>query len=246
MRYFKHFVWLFILLISACRSYQPQSLEGKYVAIKAAQPDSSIVALIAPYKLQLDQEMQVQVGTLDQDLVKAMPGSSLGNMMADILWVSAPVVNGKKPDFAVTNLGGIRTSSLNKGVLKRADAYQLMPFDNTIVSMKVNGATVLKLFQHMAQWGGWPISGATLYIDSAKSVQTVYIGTEKLDTNQTYTMATTDYVANGGDQCSFLKEINSTTEGTVYRTAILNYWNQYYIQGKSVPTDTIARVKYVQ
>lgn len=203
-------------------------------------------AIISPYKLQLDKEMQVQVGVLEQDLFKAMPSSSLGNMMADILLEAAPSVGGNRPDFGVTNLGGIRAPSLSKGVLKKADAYQLMPFDNIIVTMPVNGATVMKLFQHMSQWGGWPISGAKLYIDSAKNVQAVYIGAEKLDTGQTYLMATTDYVANGGDQCAFLKDIISTTDGTVFRESIISYWNKFYIKGMSVPTDTIARIRYVQ
>ena len=52
-----------------------------------------------------------------------------------------------KPDFAITNGGGIR-ASISKGKVTKYDIISVLPFGNLISQIKVKGSDVKKAFEH--------------------------------------------------------------------------------------------------
>lgn len=243
VKFSKYIIALCILVLFACKTLQVTDEQAKYEAVKTITPDTTLVQLIAPYKSQLDAAMNIQIGWLEKDVEKK---TSLSNMMADILFANAPDIKGAKADAAITNIGGIRVPFLAAGALKKADAYKLMPFDNTIVALRIDGQLLHQWLAHTAQWGGWPIAGISFTINADKTIDNVRINGVELDVSKQYWIVTTDYIAGGGDQCEFLKSIPVSTDGKLYRDAIMSYWQQFYQQGIAVPADSILRIQNVQ
>jgi 2',3'-cyclic-nucleotide 2'-phosphodiesterase (5'-nucleotidase family) len=61
-------------------------------------------------------------------------------------------------DFAVQNYGGIRLPAIPKGDISVGKIYELMPFDNVMYIMELEGSIVQMFFDRMAESGGWPVS----------------------------------------------------------------------------------------
>lgn len=167
--------------------------------------NSSVIALITPYKTALDAEMNTEVGRCTKRLEKTQPESTLGNWMADALLSEAQIVFDVPIDFAVQNYGGVRVPYLPEGSITKGNIFELMPFENRMVVLKVEGSTVQTLFDHIATLGGWPISqNVSFEIRDSTNAKNIMIRQKPLDTNQNYTFVLPDYIANGGDNCSFL------------------------------------------
>lgn len=182
-----------------------------------------------------------------QTMTKEQPESLLGNMMADITFKTAEDL-GMKPDFAILNYGGIRTSALDSGMLTVGDAYKLMPFDNIIVVLEIPGKVVNQLLNHTAQWGGWPVKGIQAKISPTQKrvAGPIYIGGQILEEDRIYRLATSDYIANGGDQCSFLQTLPQMSTAVLLREAIIQEWSDLGQKGKVLISVKENRISYVE
>lgn len=69
-------------------------------------------------------------------------------------------------DFAVFNTGGLRRP-LPLGNITRGDVFELMPFENELVILTMNGEAVKKLVNFIATKGGAPVSGLRLRIQDS-------------------------------------------------------------------------------
>lgn len=235
-----------LVYLTACR-INVSSINGNQTVVqsKEMEVDSTFIRFIQPYKEQIDSLMNVALVYNPQILLKETPESNLGNMLADIIYNVAQE-KGLSPDFAVTNIGGIRVPMLDTGFLTTRDAFQLMPFDNTIVVQEISGVTAAQLFGHLAQWNGWPISNAKAKINSQKEILTgtIYIGGKILDTTQTYRLATTDYLALGGDKCFFLQDYPVEKSNVILRDAIISHWSSVATKGDSLFIQKEGRITY--
>ncbi len=186
--------------------------------------DEKINSIIQPYKEQLEEKMDKVIGNCAVTMYKARPEGELGNWMADILYAEASKLYNGKVDFAVQNHGGIRVPSLNAGPITVRDIYEIMPFDNELVILEAKGVVVKKLFERIAQKGGWPVSEQVKMIGNIDySVESLRIGSEPFDVTKSYTFALPDYIANGGDNCSFLENIEQIKFNLLVRDAIINH-----------------------
>jgi 2',3'-cyclic-nucleotide 2'-phosphodiesterase (5'-nucleotidase family) len=189
--------------------------------------------------------MEVPLAELANDLSKKMPESTLGNMMADILLNKTQQYADKKIDFAVLNYGGIRIPSLTKGTLKVIHAYNLMPFDNYLVTQELNGQQVQDFCDSIALKKGWPVSGIAFKIKNDKAVE-VKVHGQSLDPSKKYELATNDYLAGGGDGMAFLKDIPNQNTGVLFRDAIMEYWKEQQAAGKKIDAQIENRIIYVE
>lgn len=180
--------------------FEEKKIEG------SAVHDAAMDSIIAPYKVALDKEMNVPIGYSDTILTRNQPESDLGNFMCDMLLKKAIAYYGHPVDFTFLNNGGIRIPNLPAGKITRGQIIELIPFDNRLVIMQLKGTTVDSLFNYLASKGGWNIAGARYKIKDGKAVNIV-IGNKPLDKSVTYTMAVSDYLAQGGDNCIMLKGI---------------------------------------
>jgi 2',3'-cyclic-nucleotide 2'-phosphodiesterase (5'-nucleotidase family) len=241
MKFLKFISFISVVIFTACHPLQLAQVDVKHIDITSQSGiDSNLFYLVEKYKVQLDDKMNVVLTNTPVDLIKAQPSSNLGNMMADILY-NYYYQKDSVVDFAITNQGGIRVSSFAQGPLTVGDAYQLMPFDNEIVYIKISGKIVLQLLEHVASLGGWPISHAEIVMDSSRTIQKIIIDGKNLEEDEIYLVATTDYIANGGDQCSFLIGTPLFKSGKLFRDAIIDTWRS---QKEGIQVNQEMRMRY--
>lgn len=169
--------------------------------------DSAMVAFIAPYKDSLRNFTEGIVGKTDTGYFPERPCSNLSNLCADLVFFFADsclkAQSGISLDAAVLNLGGLRTA-LPNGEITMGNMYEVMPFENSVVVLKLNGGVMDSLFRHIIRRGGEPVSGLKLEVDE-KMQYKAWLGQRRFDSRRDYWVATSDYLAFGGDGFSMFK-----------------------------------------
>ena len=202
----------------ASSDYSPQRLETS----KRINPDPDVAEMIQPYKLKLDEEMNQVIAECMQDMPKSKPESVLGNWMADALEEKAKELKGEEVDFAIQNYGGIRIPVLSKGPITRGKIFELMPFENLLVVVEMNGATLRQLILHIAEDNGWPVSKSIrININGAKSE--IKINDKLIQLEEMYQVALPDYIANGGNDCFFLIDQKKESLNVLIRDVLMDY-----------------------
>lgn len=233
----------FVLLFAiSCKPVPQQSVvqyQG-YQINKQAPVDSALVKLIAPYGNQLKATMGKVIGISEKGLYKKQPESEIGNFMADAMKEMAEIKFNKKVVAAFVNYGGVR-SYIAKGNVTVGQIFELMPFDNLVVLQEISGAVMQQFLDKTAIDGGWPLSGLTMEIKDKKAVNVMIAG-KPLDAKAKYLIANSDYVANGGSDCSMLKGIAQENRGYLLRDALLDYTIASTAKGKTIDSNLENRV----
>lgn len=242
------FLWGFFAA-SCNTSYQPQSV--KYVDYRVTtgnKKDSALMALLQPYSDSVNASMNAVVVVSENELEKKQPEGTLGNVMADAMLVKSRQAYKINVDAAFVNYGGIRLGSLAAGDITRGKIFELAPFDNIIVLLKVNGKTLQEFLNYISSRGGWPAAGVRWQIKSlaagqpGKQAVNVLVNGNAIDVNAMYTIAMVDYVANGGDDCTMFKSTPQINNGYLYRDALTEYLADIHTQGKKLVTKIENRV----
>ena len=208
----------------------------------AIEPDAEIVSMINDYSEELDKEMNQVIGIGAKDLMKEKPESTLGNWMADIIHKKSEAYYGKSIDMALVNYGGIRIPTLPQGEITKRTMFELMPFDNMLVVLHVDAATMQELFERMAGYGGWPISHQVKYIINEGKPENITIHGKPLEENKIYTIALSDFIADGGDKCFFFKDKKRDMLGKLFRDALIEGVQDLQAERKQVDAEVEGRV----
>jgi 2',3'-cyclic-nucleotide 2'-phosphodiesterase (5'-nucleotidase family) len=240
------FLLLVIVLISAALScnttYQSQTLQYKTYRVNAAeQQDTSLLNFLEPYSKNVNKTMNDVVGVATVTMDKKQPECTLGNFMVDAFITMAAEKYNTKVDVAVVNFGGIRLTQLASGNVTTGKIFELMPFDNLLILQKVKGSALQEFLNIAADRGGWPVAGMTMQIKNKKAVN-VTIGGKPLDPNAVYTVANSDFLANGGDNADMLRTLPQISNGYLMRDAILDYIKKQKSQGKNISANIENRV----
>lgn len=158
--------------------------------------DPDILAFLHPYSSRLTVSMGMVIAEAPYDITKAKPEGALGNLTADMVRNAMVSLRGHVVHMAVINNGGLRVP-LYKGPITVGRVYELMPFDNTLVLLKLSGAQVLSLADEIAKFGGEPVSGIRFRIEDGKAAD-VLLGVNSVDPEAEYWVATHNYLADGG------------------------------------------------
>ncbi|MBT8221466.1 MAG: 5'-nucleotidase C-terminal domain-containing protein [Bacteroidia bacterium] len=223
---------ILLVLLSACRTNTfLSSVDTDRLTLSDTTEvveDTEILEIISPYKMNLDAQMDRVIGKLVVDLYKSRPESTLGNWMTDIILERVNTYAEEPIDFAVQNYGGIRVPEIKKGDITVRHIFELMPFENAIVVMEVDGSTMWQMIERMALSGGWPVSsGFQMVISKDRKPLNVLIQGKPFDSSKTYRFALPDYIANGGDRCDFLIALPRVDLGLKVRDAIIEYLEQH-------------------
>lgn len=150
------------LLVSACSTYTLTDNEkGELIDYSSATPDSGVLKMIGPYSNVYQSTMNQVVGYVAEDMEKGYPEGKLGDMMADIFYEMALEQNpGLSPVTTISlfNNGGLRVP-LQKGAVTRGKVFELMPFENMLVAVKLKGSYLVKdLSAYLLAKKGQPLS----------------------------------------------------------------------------------------
>ncbi len=233
----KHFV-IFITTIcfTSCKEnpVSIQQVKGKQIAInQSLQAVDSIENTIEPYRDRLTAVMD-SVLTFSPNTYTKEDGklnTSAGNLLADLILVQSNKVfkmrTGKEVDFVVLNHGGIR-SIISKGDVTVRNAFEVMPFENYIAVVEIQGRAVRNLISFLIESNrAHPIAGLQIKIDDEKKLVEVTINGAPFDENRKYYVATSDYLVQGGDNMGFFKNADTAIViDYLVRNAMIDYFGK--------------------
>jgi len=225
---------LFITIFSIQSCENNYVLQGNRIEVNNnVKSDKEIVEFITPYKNKVDSKMDsiLAYSPTNYDKKNGLLNTAIGNMMADVaLKLSNPVYKARKNrdiDFVLLNHGGIR-ASISKGDITTRTAYNVMPFENSMVVCELDGETVEELINYLKlSKKAHPISGINIVLDNSYNLIEAKINGKEISKNKIYSVATTDYLLNGGDKMDFFKK---SKENTILDYKLRNILIDYFKQ----------------
>jgi len=205
-------------------------------------PDlDKLVAVYSPKVHTLD----LILGKLKGELRKGgMGAGSLGNFVTDGMRSQGAVKLGKPIDLAIMNSGGLRRNTIAEGELRVRDIFELLPFENALVTLDLTGEQLLKILGVVVSSREAQSGAQVTYITKAdKSTQFEAAklldqnGREgKIDPKAIYSVVTIDYLINvGGDRYAVLREGKNTRPlGITLRDAIIEYVKSETATGRDI------------
>ena len=215
---YKNFVYhlIFFILFISCKGYNIIVQDSFNIKAQNNIEEYNFNEIdLSNYRDSISSEMNQVINYSNINMNVGCPEGLLGNFITDlsILYLKKQInINENIPDFCVFNNGGFR-SSLNKGPVRISDIYEIMPFDNSLVILELNGDKMIMLLDYIkerslynsSRKSGVPVSGIRLKI-SGNKINRCFINTKEFNSNNKYRILTTDYLANGGDGMHFLKD----------------------------------------
>ena len=213
--------------------------------------DPSVDKMLVAYSPKV-RELEVVVGKLRGELTKSgMGAGSLGNFVGDGMRSLASFKLDQPIDLAVMNSGGLRRNTIGEGELRARDIFELLPFENALVTLELTGEQVMKLLGVVVS-GREAQSGAriTYIIEADKSAELESAklldkdGHEReIDPRATYRVVTIDYLINvGGDRYAILREgKNVRPLGVTLRDAIIAYVKSETTAGREIKPNLDGR-----
>jgi len=221
-----------IFALSSCRTSlhvaNVNAEKNTYITAEIPE-DENFNKIIAPYKSELESKMNTVISHTSVDLTKNGDNSNLGNLLADYTfggaesWAKQNGIPGI--DAAVINIGGIR-STIGKGNILTKHIYEVMPFENEVMIVKMKGSDLQGLFDYYAKTEvNNPVSHLVIETEKGKIIRQ-FINGKSLDSGKTYYIATSDYLALGGDNMKFFGKGEMISTGIKMRDLFLEKFRQ--------------------
>ena len=208
---------------------------AKIGTVRETTPNAAAEALLDTFRSEIEVLEQQVIGTATEDLcLNRLPGDTRSQVCAidqvaasgaraDVnggfiqqIVTDAFAARAFRADFALQNAGGVRVD-IPAGDITISDAYELLPFANTLVELELTGAEVqLVLEQALANFadeggstGSYPYGSKIRWnIDMTQANGSRVSGVEvkddsgtwaAIDPNATYVVVTNSFIASGRD-----------------------------------------------
>lgn len=199
------------------RTGELHSIDWKITPLTNATPTApEFTALTQKYSeilTELDQPVGTTTVKLDaRSAENRTRETNVGDLVADAFREATGA------DVALVNGGSIRADEcLPIGKLTLRDVASILPFNGPMAKIEVSGATLRAALEHGValsaenpEPGRFPqVSGIEFSFDASKPagkrIVNVTVNGQPLDPAKNYTLATSDYVAKGGDEYAVLK-----------------------------------------
>lgn len=191
----------------------------------APPPDAKAKELVEAWKKKLDEALGGAIGFTKDGIGQESP------VMA--AWLTTSLKEQFKTDVALLNRKGVR-QALPAGVVTKASIYDLVPFDNQVVIVKLSGEALLAALGNTeARVAGVKPKGDG-WVDAKGAA---------IDPKKTYTVATTDYLYLGGDGFALHKADPAPTETKVSWQKSLIDWTAGKQSDEKKPLEGFVKVK---
>lgn len=179
--------------------------------------DKEVAAKVARYEAKVSAELDKPIGRtaveLDGRSISNRTGeTNLSNFVADAFRQAT------NADIGFSNGGGMRANKMFPiGQLSKRDALSMLPFENPVVKLEVTGAALkaalengVSLVVEESESGRFPqVSGIAFEFDGRKPVGSrvvkVTVNGQPLDEKKLFSLATTRFIADGGDGYAMFK-----------------------------------------
>ncbi|WP_306061534.1 bifunctional metallophosphatase/5'-nucleotidase [Natronococcus wangiae] len=184
--------------------------------VEAIEPHPDVQAVREEYETKLEAEIDEVIGETEialdtrRETIRTRE-SNLGNFVADAMRDETGA------DLALMNGGGIRSDTLyGPGEITNRTVVDILPFPNHVVILEVTGEILRVALENGVSQiedlsGRFPqVSGFSYTFDPdapvGERVREVCIRGDPVDPSATYTLATNDFVAGGGDGYEMLAD----------------------------------------
>ena len=219
----------------------------KQITVDASIPDDPAVEkMLAPYSEKV-RALSLVIGKLDSPLNRDGAGAgSLGRFVTDGIRAQAEAKLGKPITLAIVNAGGLRKNEISAGDLRASDIFELLPFENALVVLEINGAQLAKLLPVTARDAQ---SGARIQFKWNDQNRAEFISGKlvdekerehEIDPEKIYTIVTIDYLLNlNSGAYALLHEAKTKTPLNVtLRDAMMDYVKSETAAGRNIrPVD---------
>jgi 2',3'-cyclic-nucleotide 2'-phosphodiesterase (5'-nucleotidase family) len=252
----KFFLLLVLAMaLAACKQHTATVDQVRYQNIKMdstlkVSADPQIEAQIKPYRDSLQAQMSQKLCVASEDMFAGRPESLLGNFVSDLVLAEGKELCQKKfpnihPVVSYMNRGGFR-APIPKGEVTVKSIFELMPFENEVVLLKLKGSDLRRLMNHMASRGGEGVAGMRFGIRKDKAIKCKVDGAP-LDNDKTYWMLTSDYLADGGDGSKTLsKNLQRVNTGVKLRDMIIDHLRKLGDEGKMATAKLDGRIYHAK
>lgn len=207
--------------------------------------DAQLTNLLAPYKQPVDSILGIKLSVATSDFDKK---PALMNWMADFIFDDARRLTNKKIDMAIVNVGGIR-STFPAGPITKGEIMQTFPFDNYEVVLEISGRDLIATMDSIAAHGGNGVSrNVSATIDpAARRCVTLTVGGKPVDPDNTYHVATINYLTGGNDGMEPLRNgrVIARSDSYLYDDMIRAF-ESGRLKGKKQRPDMTVRMKQVR
>lgn len=216
------------------RRFRLESIDWQAIPVtNQIEEDAKTAAIVEGYEKQLNDSLSEIIGKTGVELdarasTVRFKESNLGNFLADVYRESLD------SDTALVNAGGIRSDAVyGPGDLSKKDVLTILPFENTLVKVRLTGEHIKRLLENGVSEAGqesgrFPqVSGMSFVYDPSRSVgsrvTSIQIGGSEIAPDRKYTMTVSAYVLNGGDGYDFkdAEVIVSAESGPVEPDAVM-------------------------
>lgn len=204
------------------------SMKGEYMG-EYIQEDPELLKILQPYKDKTEQLLGEVIAQSDKkyttDTVRKSENELATLTLDAMMWY----FDSYKPDFAITNGGGIR-SQMNQGDIKKSDIYNILPFDNSVTLIELRGKDIKVICEHLLKrkmgTGGFLhfTNNFKLIANPDSTIKQVLLNDKELIDTKTYKVLTNSYLASGGDAYeAFLYGKVIETETLMQREILIEY-----------------------
>ena len=236
------------LVLPACQraAYRPTAHLAPTTSQRVGQAvpdDPAVAALIRPYHDKVAGQMSEVLGTAPVALTKGPGESPLLNFVGDVQRAGATRALGQPIDLGVVTAGAVR-AALPAGPITLGAVFELMPFENELVVLDAPAETVQQLFAFLAKTKT-PVAGAIYTVGSDGQPTDIRLGGQPFDpaAPRRYTIATSDYLAGGGDNLSFFRPLTPRHTGLLLRSVIADHLRALTKAGQPVEARVEGRVR---
>jgi 2',3'-cyclic-nucleotide 2'-phosphodiesterase (5'-nucleotidase family) len=192
----------------------PAHHEVRDVFADSINADADVATIVRNAKEYLDRvapQINRQVATIATTMPNSGSKLALGNLIADAMRVVG------RGDIGLMNSGGIR-QSLPAGIATYGSLFEVQPFGNKLVRVRVTGQNLWDYFAGAVGRGvNFHVSGARLVYHGgqAPGLDSLLVQGRPLQRETVYTVVLNDFMANGGDRLGFGTLAQSTTPANI-------------------------------
>lgn len=214
-------LFLTTAMLFACTTtaFRPSAVAGKKIPVTSQYTNNQdIDAFVTPYRNHINKDLDSVLAycpeTLDKTTTINGWQTTIGNLLADATFNKAAALFMEREkrhlDICLLNHGGIR-SIIAKGTVTTRTAFEIMPFENSVVIVALKGDAITEMAQYIArEKKPHPLTGMQIMLNKEGGVKEITVQGKPLDTNKIYNVATSDYLVNGGDSMNFFAKAVAT------------------------------------
>ena len=218
--------------------------------IDSMTDDAAVAKVIAPLALDIKASFGKELVQCPTGLMRGKFGEEnlLGYWVADLMRERAALILGAPVRFAITNSGGLR-GNIRPGIVKIADIYEVMPFENELVVAEYTGAEIIQIVKDgILRRQGEPCSGIQAKVMGTPEKPELSItwsdGTA-IDPKEIIKVALTDYLLSSGDNISTLRNgRRPITTGVPLRDLLLDGCTQLGLAKGTLQAPSAKRFEF--